>query len=165
VYYSALAACVRPPQIRGKVAGHPIKLNVEDDLCNAEGGQTAATKHAANPTTAIVLGLACSSAATPGAPIQWKAASKHRRDRDFHERFRCDVLAIEEATAELTASFVLADLGIAHHPRRDRAAYIASWLEVLKRGPRAIFAAASKAQWAADWLHAQQPDAARDRDA
>src|ERR1700757_249859 len=33
----------------GALAGHPIKLNVEDDLCNAEGGQTATTKLAANP--------------------------------------------------------------------------------------------------------------------
>src|SRR5271163_331460 len=57
----------------GTLVGHPIKLNVEDDLCNAEGGQTAATKLAANPNTAIVLGPACSSAATPGAPILWKA--------------------------------------------------------------------------------------------
>ena len=45
----------------GSVAGHPIKLSVEDDLCNAEGGQTAATKLAANPNIAIVLGPACSS--------------------------------------------------------------------------------------------------------
>src|SRR5208283_4701901 len=52
----------------GTVAGHPIKLNVEDDGCNAEGGQTAATKIAANPNIAIVLGPACSSAATSGAP-------------------------------------------------------------------------------------------------
>src|SRR5579863_1400923 len=57
----------------GALVGHPIKLEVEDDLCNAEGGQTAATKLAANPSTAIVLGPACSSAATPGAPILWKA--------------------------------------------------------------------------------------------
>src|SRR5260370_14167858 len=57
----------------GTLLGHPIKLNTEDDLCNAEGGQTAATKLAANPNTAIVLGPACSSAATPGAPILWKA--------------------------------------------------------------------------------------------
>src|SRR5260370_38398346 len=57
----------------GALIGHPIKLNVEDDLCNAEGGQTAATKLAANPNTAIVLGPACSSAATPGAPILWKS--------------------------------------------------------------------------------------------
>src|SRR6516164_10796306 len=55
------------------LVGHPIKLNVEDDGCNAEGGQTAATKLAANPNTAIVLGPACSSAATAGAPILWKA--------------------------------------------------------------------------------------------
>src|SRR5271168_2216512 len=57
----------------GTLVGHPIKLNVEDDGCNAEGGQTAATKLAANPNTVIVLGPACSSAATPGAPILWKA--------------------------------------------------------------------------------------------
>jgi branched-chain amino acid transport system substrate-binding protein len=57
----------------GTLVGHPIKLNVEDDGCNAEGGQTAATKLAASPNTAIVLGPACSSAATSGAPILWKA--------------------------------------------------------------------------------------------
>jgi branched-chain amino acid transport system substrate-binding protein len=57
----------------GTLVGHPIKLNTEDDGCNAEGGQTAATKLAANPNTVIVLGPACSSAATPGAPILWKA--------------------------------------------------------------------------------------------
>src|SRR5579862_8425869 len=57
----------------GTLVGHPIKLNVEDDGCNAEGGQTAATKLAANPNTAVFLGPACSSAATAGAPILWKA--------------------------------------------------------------------------------------------
>src|ERR1700728_4302060 len=56
----------------GTLVGHPVKLSVEDDGCNAEGGQTAATKLAANPQTAIVLGPACSSAATPGAPILWQ---------------------------------------------------------------------------------------------
>lgn len=60
-------------ELGGKVLGHPLKLNAEDDGCNAEGGQTAATKLAANPQTAIVLGPACSSAATPGAPILWQA--------------------------------------------------------------------------------------------
>jgi branched-chain amino acid transport system substrate-binding protein len=54
-----------------KVLGHPVKLTVEDDMCNAEGGQTAATKLAANPQMFIVLGGACSSAATPAAPILW----------------------------------------------------------------------------------------------
>ncbi len=57
----------------GKLLDHPLKLNAEDDGCNAEGGQTAATKLAANPQTVIVVGPACSSAATPGAPILWQA--------------------------------------------------------------------------------------------
>ena len=89
------------------------------------------------------------------------SGAKHRLDRNFNERFGRDALAIEEATAELTASFVLADLGIAHHPRPDHAAYVASWLRVLKDDPRAIFTAASKAQAAADWMHAQQPQTAQ----
>jgi branched-chain amino acid transport system substrate-binding protein len=56
----------------GQLLGHPVKLNVEDDQCNAEGGQTAATKLASNPQTVIVLGGACSSAGTPAAPILWQ---------------------------------------------------------------------------------------------
>jgi antirestriction protein ArdC len=74
--------------------------------------------------------------------------AKHRLDRNFQERFRRDWLAIEEVTAESTASFVLADLGIAHHPRPDHAAYVASWLRLLEDDPRATFTAASKAQQA-----------------
>jgi branched-chain amino acid transport system substrate-binding protein len=58
---------------KGKLVGHPIKFSAEDSLCNAEGGQTAATKLAANPNIAIVIGPSCSSEATPGAPILWKA--------------------------------------------------------------------------------------------
>ena len=55
------------------IAGRPVKLIVEDDNCNAEGGQTAATKLASNPNIVIVLGPACSSAATAAAPILWQA--------------------------------------------------------------------------------------------
>ena len=58
---------------------------------------------------------------------------------------------------EILSGLVLADLGIAHHPRPDHAAYLASWLRVLTEDPRAIFTAAGKAQQAADWMHAQQP--------
>src|SRR5690606_41973824 len=81
----------------------------------------------------------------------------HRLGRDFSARWTKHAFAMEEATAELTASLILADLGIAHEPRPDHAAYIASWLQLLKDEPRAIFTAASKAQAAADWMHAQQP--------
>ena len=55
-----------------KIAGHPVKLSVEDDGCNAEGGQTAATKIAANPNVVLAIGPACSSSATAAAPILWK---------------------------------------------------------------------------------------------
>jgi branched-chain amino acid transport system substrate-binding protein len=58
---------------QGLLLGHPIQLNAEDSLCTPEGGQTAATKLAANPYTVIVIGPSCSSEATPGAPILWKA--------------------------------------------------------------------------------------------
>lgn len=83
--------------------------------------------------------------------------AKHRLDRDFTKRFTRQALAVEELTAELAAAYILADLGLAHHPRPDHAAYVASWLKVLKGDARAIFTAASKAQAAADWMHAQQP--------
>ena len=56
-----------------EVAGHPIKFIVEDSQCNAEGGQTAATKLASNQNIVVVVGPDCSSAATPGAPILWNA--------------------------------------------------------------------------------------------
>lgn len=82
--------------------------------------------------------------------------AKHRLDRDFTGKWSKDALAMEEMTAELASAFLLADLGIAHEPRPDHAAYVASWLRVLKDDPRAIFTAAAKAQAAADWMHARQ---------
>lgn len=82
--------------------------------------------------------------------------AKHRLDRDFTGKWTKNALAMEEMTAELTASFLLADLGIAHHPRADHAAYVASWLRIFNEEPRAIFTAAGKAQAAADWMHARQ---------
>jgi len=57
----------------GKVLGFPIKLTVQDTGCNAEGGQAAATKLAADPTIIAAIGSSCSSEARPGAPILWKA--------------------------------------------------------------------------------------------
>ena len=57
----------------GKLLGHPIKLSGQDEGCNAEGGQAAATKLASDPTIVAAIGSNCSSAARPGAPILWKA--------------------------------------------------------------------------------------------
>ena len=57
----------------GTLLGHPIKLIGEDSGCGPEGGQTAATKIAANADVVAAIGSSCSSEAVPGAPILWKA--------------------------------------------------------------------------------------------
>ncbi len=64
--------------------------------------------------------------------------------------------AREELVAELGAAFLCADLAITPDVREDHAAYIASWLTVLKLDKRFVFSAASHAQRAADYLHGLQ---------
>jgi antirestriction protein ArdC len=58
--------------------------------------------------------------------------------------------------AELGAAFLCADLGIEGEAREDHAAYLGSWLKVLKEDKRAIFQAAAHAQRAADFLNGHQ---------
>ena len=78
-----------------------------------------------------------------------------RLERDFgRKRWGDEGYAMEELVAELGAAFICADLGITCQERDDHAAYIASWLKVLKDDKRAIVTAASHAQRAADFLNA-----------
>ena len=80
-----------------------------------------------------------------------------RLDRDFgRKRFGDEGYAMEEFVAELGAAFLSADLDLTPEVRDDHAAYIASWIKVLKNDKRAIFTAASHAQRAADFLHGLQ---------
>ena len=65
--------------------------------------------------------------------------------------------ASEELVAELGSAFLCADLGITPEVRDDHAAYIASWLKVLKDDKRFVISAASHAQRAVDYLHGLQP--------
>jgi antirestriction protein ArdC len=73
---------------------------------------------------------------------------------------------MEEFVGELGSAFLSADLDLTPDVRDDHAAYIASWIKILKDDKRAIFTASSHAQRAADFLHvlqiaaAAQPDAA-----
>jgi antirestriction protein ArdC len=85
----------------------------------------------------------------------WSGA-KHRLDRDLSGRFGSESYAVEELVAELSASFLCADLGVAHDPRDNTATYLESWLKALKNDKRAIITAAAKAQAAADYLHGLQ---------
>ncbi|MET4689492.1 antirestriction protein ArdC [Sinorhizobium fredii] len=58
----------------------------------------------------------------------WSGA-KHRLDRDLSGRFGTESYAMEELVAELSASFLCADLGVAHDPRGNTASYLESWLK------------------------------------
>jgi antirestriction protein ArdC len=82
-------------------------------------------------------------------------APPHRCNRELGKRFGDQAYAREELVAELGAAFLCADLGITPEPRADHAAYIGSWLTVLRTDKRAIVSAASLAQKAVDWLHAK----------
>ena len=82
---------------------------------------------------------------------------KSRCDRELGKRFGSEAYAMEELVAELGAAFLCAELGITQETRPDHAAYIDSWLKVLKGDKKAIFTAASKASQAANFLKSQQP--------
>lgn len=58
---------------RGELMGHPIELTVEDELCNAEGGTTAATNIVADPQILGIIGTSCSGAGVPAAQIMSEA--------------------------------------------------------------------------------------------
>ena len=55
------------------LVGHPIRYLPEDGQCSVEGGQTAATRIAANKQIVGVIGTSCSSESRGGAPILWNA--------------------------------------------------------------------------------------------
>jgi len=82
--------------------------------------------------------------------------TKHpkRLDRDFgRKRFGDEGYAKEELVAELGSCFLSADLGLQLMPASEHAAYIQSWLKVLKDDKRFIFSAASHAQKAIEYIH------------
>jgi branched-chain amino acid transport system substrate-binding protein len=53
----------------GNLLEHPVRIQVEDDLCKAEGGTTAGQKLAADPQIVGVVGSSCSGAAVPAMEI------------------------------------------------------------------------------------------------
>lgn len=80
-----------------------------------------------------------------------------RLNRDLgRKKWGDEGYAREELVAELGASFLGADLGYEPVTKENHAAYIQSWLKVLKNDKRAIFQAAAHAQKAIEYLHALQ---------
>jgi antirestriction protein ArdC len=83
---------------------------------------------------------------------------KSRLDREFgRKKWGDEGYAREELVAELGAAFLCADLALTPEAGADHAAYIQSWLKVLKDDKRAVFSAAAHAQRAADFLNGLQP--------
>ena len=77
--------------------------------------------------------------------------AKHRLDRRFGRVFGDAAYQQEEKIAELGSAMAGARLGI--EPRFEQnAAYLASWIEVMRSDSRAILRATSAAQQASDWL-------------
>ena len=85
----------------------------------------------------------------------WTGHEK-RLSRDLSRRFGDEAYAMEELVAELGAAFLCADLSVTNAPRADHAAYVASWLRVLRNDAHAIFHAAGKASAAIEYLRSLQ---------
>lgn len=82
-----------------------------------------------------------------------------RCNRQLGNRFGSELYAAEELVAELGSAFLSAELQLETEPRTDNAPYCENWLRVLKNDSRALFAAASKAQEAVDWISAKVAEA------
>lgn len=83
--------------------------------------------------------------------IHW--TGHHRRlGRNLSGRFGSEDYAMEELVAELGAAFLCAEFLVPNKPRKDHAAYIESWLRVLKGDKRAIFTASTAAHEAVGFL-------------
>lgn len=88
--------------------------------------------------------------------VHWSGAPQ-RLSRDLSGRFGDAAYAAEELVAELGAAFLCAALRLSNEPRPDHAAYLASWLRLLRNDKTAIARAASLAQIASTYLEGLQP--------
>ncbi|AZO33551.1 MAG: DUF1738 domain-containing protein [Mesorhizobium sp.] len=90
--------------------------------------------------------------ATVGHELLHWTGAKSRLSRDLSARYGELGYAAEELVAEIGSAFLLAGLGLANTPHPNHARYVASWLPLLQKDPRAIFTAATQASRATDWL-------------
>lgn len=75
-----------------------------------------------------------------------------RKEITTPESFASESYSIEELTAEIGASFLNAHTGITQATIHNSAAYIASWLKVLRGDKRFVVFASSRAQRAVDFI-------------
>lgn len=85
--------------------------------------------------------------------IHWTGHHSRLNRNLNRNRFGDEAYAFEELVAEIGAAFINAELNINSNVRDDHAAYIASWIKVLKNDKKAIFTAAAMAQKAVDYIN------------
>ena len=112
----------------GTLLGHPVKLTIGDETdptsgqCGKAGGQTAATKLAADPTIVAVIGTNCSSSALGVSDtilgnkgivlISPSNTSAKLTDPSFHNPFYFRTAQNDAIQAKVVADFVYTNLGI-----------------------------------------------------
>jgi antirestriction protein ArdC len=84
-----------------------------------------------------------------------------RLNRDLCGKFRTQAYAFEEMVAEIAAAMTCAELGLEPVVDGQHAAYIATWIKLLKDHPKAIVSAASMAQKSVEYAKSLQPGYAR----
>lgn len=77
---------------------------------------------------------------------------ERRLARNLKSRFGDAAYAAEELVAELCSVFVMAELGLAHEPKRNSQEYLAHWLRLLRADSKALMTAAAKASAAAIFI-------------
>jgi antirestriction protein ArdC len=85
----------------------------------------------------------------------WSGHHK-RLNRQYGKKFGDQAYAQEELVAELGAAFLSAEFDITNVYNGDHAAYIAHWIQVLKKNKHSIIAAASEASKAVEYVRGLQ---------
>jgi branched-chain amino acid transport system substrate-binding protein len=106
-------------QTDGTLLDHPVNLTVEDELCSAEGGQTAGTALAADQSIVAVIGTSCSSAALGVADtilgdkgillISGSNTSPALTDPELHNPFYARTAHNDRIQGAIVAEFSLGD--------------------------------------------------------
>lgn len=103
------------------------------------------------PELALFESRAAHAATLSHEAVHW-SGHPDRLNRDFGKRFGDQAYGFEELVAECGAALLGADLGLPTDHLEDHAAYIGSWLKILKKDSRAVLTAAAKAEAAASYL-------------
>lgn len=141
-----IAAFVEATKADIRHGGHTACYRRNDDCISMPPPEHFRGTSTSSPTEAYYAVLLHELTHWTGAP--------HRLDRVKGKRFGDRDYAFEELVAELGAAFLCSAFCLVNEPRPDHAAYISHWLELLNRDNRAIFAAASLAQQAVEYLRA-----------